>query len=252
MKRTKIAVVLLASALTMSYPASVFASEPSTETESYEELSQKLETLQAEYDELSKKYEEALKTIESLQETEALPEYDISGTVNDVSDSTFTVTTSKGNVYTFTLEDYEINIGETISFKYTGEISGSNEIQDGKVSDLVVTAQAPAGAEYETGITYSDLSRTPDDFEGKKVKFSGKVIQLIEDTSSDDIQIRFAVDGDYDEILFGEYDKSIVTSRVLEDDWITIYGISAGLISYQSTLGGTITIPAAWIESIDQ
>lgn len=33
---------------------------------------------------------------------------------------------------------------------------------------------------YETGITYDQLARTPDEFEGKKVKFSGKVIQVSE------------------------------------------------------------------------
>lgn len=56
----------------------------------------------------------------------------------------------------------------------------------------------------------------------------------------------------YDTILLGGYDSSIVSSRVLEDDEITIYGTSMGLISYQSTMGGTITIPAVRIDKIDQ
>jgi hypothetical protein len=34
-----------------------------------------------------------------------------------------------------------------------------------------------------------------------------------------------------------------VSSRVLENDIITVMGVSAGLISYESTMGGTITIP---------
>ena len=103
---------------------------------------------------------------------------------------------------------------------------------------------------YETGITYEQLARTPDDFEGKKVKFTGEVVQLIEGDTSN--SIRFAVNSDYDSMLYCEYDKSIVSTRVLEDDIITIYGTSYGLYSYQSTMGGKITIPAVIIDKIDQ
>lgn len=224
-----------------------------SETEDYDTLKSNYESLLADYEELEEKYNEALAELESLkaQETDQ-PEYDINGTVNDVTDTTFTVTTDKGNQYTFNLNDFELNIGETVSFKYVGEIDSSQEIQPGVAKDLSVTAAAPAGAEYETGITYEQLSRTPDDYTGEKVKFSGTVIQVVEDTSSDEIQIRLAVDDNYDTILLCGYDKTIVESRVLEDDWITIYGTSLGLISYQSTMGGTITIPAVYIDRIDQ
>ena len=109
---------------------------------------------------------------------------------------------------------------------------------------------AEEAAGYETGITYDQLARTPDDYVGKKIKFNGKVVQVMD--GGDTIQIRLAVGGNYDTILYCEYDADIVSSRVLEDDWITVYGISYGLISYESTLGGQITIPAAVIEKIDQ
>lgn len=248
----KIFAIIVTVAL-LSTGISALASEnPATEKD-YETLESEFEALKEDYDELSKKYEEALATIEELQSVdENLPEYDISGTVNEITDTTFTVTTSKGNVYTFSNDNFEINMGETVAFSYKGEIDGSKTVQNGTVSDLKVTAAAPAGAEYETGITYSDLSRNPDEYTGKLVKFRGTVIQLIEDTSSDEIQIRFAVNDDYDQIILCGYDKSIVSSRVLEDDWITIYGMSVGLISYESTMGGTITIPAVYIDRIDQ
>ena len=103
---------------------------------------------------------------------------------------------------------------------------------------------------YETGITYSQLARTPDEYENKKVKFYGEVIQVIE--GDGEVQIRLAVNGDYDCIILGAYDSSIVTSRVLEGDNITIYGVSMGLITYESTMGGNITIPAVLIEKIEQ
>lgn len=104
---------------------------------------------------------------------------------------------------------------------------------------------------YNTGITYSQLARNPEKYEGKKIKFRGKVVQLIEG-DGDEIQIRLAVDGNYDTILYCGYNKDIVSSRVLEDDYITIYGVSRGTITYESTMGGQITIPAAWVDKIDQ
>lgn len=103
---------------------------------------------------------------------------------------------------------------------------------------------------YETGITYDQIARTPDNYMGKKVKFTGEAIQVIEGDIYN--QIRLAINSDYDKIILIEYDKKIVSSRILEDDIITIYGVSTGLISYKSTLGGTITIPSVFVEKIDQ
>ncbi len=45
---------------------------------------------------------------------------------------------------------------------------------------------------------------------------------------------------------------SIVDSRILEDDIITIYGVSVGTVTYTSTLNMQITIPAILIDRIDQ
>lgn len=66
------------------------------------------------------------------------------------------------------------------------------------------------------------------------------------------VKIRLAVNDNYDTVIYGQYDSSIVSSRVLEDDHITIYGISAGTISYEATSGAQITIPGISIEKIDQ
>lgn len=103
---------------------------------------------------------------------------------------------------------------------------------------------------YDTGITYDQLARTPDDFIFEKVKFRGTVVQVME---GDGItQIRLAVNDDYDTILFGEFDSTVVDSRILEDDTITIRGLSSGLMTYESTMGGSISIPGISIEQIKQ
>lgn len=103
---------------------------------------------------------------------------------------------------------------------------------------------------YNTGIFYDQLARNPDDYKGKKVKFTGEVLQVME--APDYVHLRFAVNSDYDNVLYLEYTSSIVSSRILEDDIITIYGTSYGLYSYNSTLGGEITIPCVIVDKIDQ
>ena len=103
---------------------------------------------------------------------------------------------------------------------------------------------------YETGITYDNIARNPSDYIGKKVKFTGSVVQLIEGTITN--EIRFAIDDDYDMIIYCTYNKDIVDSRILEDDVITIYGTAQDTITYQSALGGQITIPYVSIDRIEQ
>lgn len=117
-------------------------------------------------------------------------------------------------------------------------------------AEIAASIAAEEEKGYETGITYDQLARTPDDFKGQKVKFTGKVVQVLEDGAS--VYIRLAVDQNYDTILYGTYSSSLVGSRVLEDDIITVYGTSNGLKSYQSTLGATITIPDVSIEKVEQ
>lgn len=111
-------------------------------------------------------------------------------------------------------------------------------------------AEEKAKKGYDTGITYDQLARTPEQFKGEKVKLKGKVVQVMEGTGK--TQIRLAVGSNYDTILFGEFDTSIVQSRVLENDVITVMGSSTGILTYKSTMGGNISIPGMVIEKIEQ
>lgn len=104
--------------------------------------------------------------------------------------------------------------------------------------------------DYDTGITYDQLARTPDDYEDKLVTLSGEVLQVLEDNGT--VNIRLAVDNDYDKVAYGVYDSSLVSSRVLEGDKITVYGTSGGLYSYETVLGNNTTVPLVYIDEIDQ
>lgn len=102
---------------------------------------------------------------------------------------------------------------------------------------------------YRWDISYDNLARTPDDFLGQKVGLYGRVIQVMEGNGT--TQLRVAVNDDYDTVVLVEYDSSISSMRVLEDDLVDMYGTSYGLYTYTSTMGGEITIPALGINVID-
>ncbi|MCY3024925.1 hypothetical protein [Aerococcus loyolae] len=105
--------------------------------------------------------------------------------------------------------------------------------------------------DYNTGLTYEDLARTPDKHEGKLVTFSGKVLQVQEIDQF--TTIRLAVDDNYDTVIFLILLTDMISdSRILEDDYITVYGVSSGLYSYEAVMGQTITLPAVVVDSIDR
>ena len=159
-----------------------------------------------------------------------------------------------------------ISLAKTLHEDHNGSVEDKQAQELAKQAQAKIDAEKKAAAEreaaekkaaaqreaqaYETGITYSQLARTPEPYEGKKVKFYGRVVQVLE--SDGDVAIRLAVNGDYNAMLYCEYDSSIVSSRILEDDYITIFGTSAGLYSYESTMGSTITIPGVWVSKIAQ
>lgn len=93
---------------------------------------------------------------------------------------------------------------------------------------------------WNTGITYDQIARNPDAYAGKKVTFTGKVVDLI----SDDGEARIAINGDYDQIIYLVWNSDEVKGRILENDKITFRGFSRGLLTYKSVLGKKITIPS--------
>lgn len=91
--------------------------------------------------------------------------------------------------------------------------------------------------------SYDKIARDPDDYEDKYAKFSGKVLQVLEDTDSQLTAMRIATDGGYNDVLYVYYYRPEGSSRILEDDRVTVYGTLGGLYSYEATSGATITIP---------
>ena len=99
--------------------------------------------------------------------------------------------------------------------------------------------------------TYNEIARDPDDYEGKKAKFSGEVLQVLESSDSAQVNMRIAVDGDYDHVLYVVYYMPEGSSRILEDDHITVYGVLGGLYTYTSTMNAQITIPILYAQYVE-
>lgn len=102
---------------------------------------------------------------------------------------------------------------------------------------------------YDTGITYDELARNPDKNKGKKVTFTGTVIQVIRGDGED--EYRVSVKDDYKKVIYVTYIPKEGENKILENDKVIIRGVSIGEISYQSTMGGKISIPGIEAHSIE-
>ncbi len=94
---------------------------------------------------------------------------------------------------------------------------------------------------YETGITFDDISRSPEKYKGKKVKFSGYVLQVIEGYVTN--SIRMSTNGRYDDVILVDYKTSLVDVRLLEGDEVVVYGAFSGMETYTTVMGSSVTVP---------
>lgn len=104
-------------------------------------------------------------------------------------------------------------------------------------------------ANYRTDITYDQLAQAPDAYYSEMIAMSGRVIQVMQGEGSS--QILVAVDDKEGAVIFLGYESNIAESGVLENTLIKFYGTAAGTISYDSTIGETITVPAAFVNMIE-
>ena len=93
-------------------------------------------------------------------------------------------------------------------------------------------------------LPYDEMARNGDNHKGEKLQINGKVIQVM-DSDEGFATLRVATRDGYDDVYLVEIPANQwKTHRLLEDDVITFYGNVYGLYSYDSTMGGKITVPA--------
>lgn len=104
-----------------------------------------------------------------------------------------------------------------------------------------------------TAYSYDELARDPNKYFLMHGKYTGKIIQVMED--GDDYQLRVNITKGrytYTDTIYVTYKKKDGESRLLEDDIVTIYGTNFSTVSYTSVLGAKITLPYVIASYIDR
>lgn len=129
-----------------------------------------------------------------------------------------------------------------------GKTSTIKIIYENLECDLSVKCTSLTASQYKKKcqkIAYKKLARNPEKYEGKKLKYTGKIIQVMED----DDYTAFRIDvtkgkyGIWDDTVYVEF-WGDSKKRFLEDDIVTFYGESEGLHTYETILGSSVTIPS--------
>lgn len=145
---------------------------------------------------------------------------------------------SYGNQSAAAVSEFQTNAGLTA----TG-------IADEATQEALYAEDAPKSlsASYED-LDYDANARDPEAYTGTMVKFSGTVLQVMED--DDYVIFRIATDGGYDDVVYAVYPIPDNYKRFLEDDKVQVYGISTGVYTYETVMGSEVTIPACLVDSI--
>lgn len=118
----------------------------------------------------------------------------------------------------------------------------------GKKCKLKVKCTTLSKNQYKNkckAIPYKRLARNPSKYEGKKIKFTGEIVQVMESSygTSYRINVTKGSFGIWSDTVYVEFEPSS-KNRFLEDDIVTFYGTYYGLYTYETVLGASVTIPS--------
>lgn len=87
-----------------------------------------------------------------------------------------------------------------------------------------------------TEVTYEQLMRNAEDWEGKPVKFDGKVIQA----GDGFLKVNFDTKNYSSDDVYVGYDHQ---NHILKDDIVTVFGIASGRATLKMVIGAQVTVP---------
>lgn len=102
--------------------------------------------------------------------------------------------------------------------------------------------------DYVQILDYAEYVRNQAAHEDEKVMLYGKVVQSIREGS--DSAYRIALDDDYNKMFYVQFDNVPDSVRVLEDEFVSVYGRFVGDWSYDSLFGSSVTIPGIMADDI--
>ena len=140
------------------------------------------------------------------------------------------------------VKNYMESNGKSSNGEITEELVGMLNI-----NDKIKTAKELS--KYRTDISYEMLMRNPVDYINTPVKFSGSVVQVINEGGGNNI--RLAINSDSSQTIWCSYSRLDMSGNLMEGDQVTVYGIAMGTEDYIAISGEKITLPTITCERID-
>lgn len=151
------------------------------------------------------------------------------GEVLDSSNNGFVVTATYSN------GDSEVVNGWKIAEPATLKSSQSSTViisYSGQEVSVTVECSLFVPETYKSlcaPVSYDELVRTPDVYEGNPVKISGRIHHIETDNSSDSCCIYHVYTGYYDDPIKIRFSGTLTSGNLMEDDYITCYGEYQGI-----------------------
>lgn len=178
--------------------------------------------------------------------------------VDSDSDRVFYLTVDPRKISLRVLEDDKvvINASYTGLYTYSSTMGGEITIPSAKVGKITVKGYTipksfpkDKNGNYQvTKAVFEDYSRRPNEHMDEPITFSATVKQVIEGTNSS--EYRMAIDNNSDYIMYVVIPNSKRTTRILEGDKVKVAAKFSGLLTYESTIGTSITVPQCTASSI--
>lgn len=121
------------------------------------------------------------------------------------------------------------------------DVENTEEVTE-KVDEETPEVDPEDLSNYRTDYDIKDVERNPAEYKDELLSFEGKIIQVMEDDVF--TSYRIAINGDYDRIVYLQTFSETLEERLLEDDYVTVYGIFDDLLTYETVLGANQTVPA--------
>lgn len=183
------------------------------------------------------------------------------------STATITGTTEKGAAVTITKGDSKVGEAKadkdgkfsikvntadegTYNFTVQAKLDGYNPgSQDISIERTLSAAEKRASAKT---ISFAQLNKNPNKYDGDYVKYTGKILQISEGLFKTSIRLSVTKSsyGWYsaNDVIWVEY---IGSTNFVEEDIVTVYGEITGTHSYTSIAGWKITIPSMDADTIE-
>lgn len=95
-----------------------------------------------------------------------------------------------------------------------------------------------------SAMTYEQVARDPDTYNGEKAAFTGEVIQVMQEGDTYMLRVNVTpVSYGYKDTILVLYTAKSGDQRILEDDVVTLYGTMAGMYTYETVMGAELTVP---------